>query len=118
MAINAESAMDEEVSNDVSAGPAFAKCLKREVRMGFSTGISMPGRRSTPVCSIILLQRAVYRSELGVELRADALNCCDDRKRDTGGDQAILDRGRTGFIAQEYSNGFHSPALRDPLNLG
>jgi hypothetical protein len=117
MAINADSAMDEEANNDVSAGLAFAKCSKREVRMGFSTGISMPGRRSTPVFPIILLQRAVYRSELGVELRADALNCRNDRKRDTGSDQAILDRGRTGLIAQEYSNGFHSPALRDPLNL-
>ena len=118
MAVNAESAMGEEVSNDVLAGAAFAKCVKREVRMGFSTGIFMPGRRSTPVCSIILPQRVVYRGELGVELRADALNCCDDRKRDTGGDQAIFDRGRTGFIAQECSNGFHSPGLRDPLNLG
>jgi hypothetical protein len=39
----------------------------------------MPGRRSTPVRSIILLQRAVYRSELRIELRADALNCGDDR---------------------------------------
>jgi hypothetical protein len=41
--------------------------------MGFLTGTSMPGRRSTPVRSIILLQRAVYRSELRIELRADAL---------------------------------------------
>ena len=87
MGINAESAMDEEVSNDFSAGAAFAKCGKREVRTGFSTEISMPGRRSTAVFSIILLQRDVYRSELGVELRADARNCSDDRKRDTGGDQ-------------------------------
>jgi hypothetical protein len=47
--------------------------------MGVLTGTSMPGRRSTPVRSIILLQRAIYRSELRVELRADALNCGDDR---------------------------------------
>jgi hypothetical protein len=39
----------------------------------------MPGRRSTPVRSIILLQRAAYRSELRIELRADALNCGDGR---------------------------------------
>ena len=51
-------------------------------------------------------------------MRADALNRCDARKRNTVGDQAILDRGRTGFIVHEYSNGFHFPALRDPLNLG
>lgn len=42
MAINAESAMDEEVGNDVSAGPAFAKCSKREARIGFSTEFPCP----------------------------------------------------------------------------
>ena len=70
---NAASTIDEEVSNDFAAGPDLAKCAKREVRMGVLTGTSMPGRRSTPVGSIILLQRAVYRSELRIELRADAL---------------------------------------------
>ena len=65
----------------------------------------MPGRRSTPVRSIILLQRAVYRSELRIELRADALNCGDDRN-------AMLlairqyDRGRAGFIVQQWSSCF------------
>ena len=76
---NAASTIDKEVSNDFAAGPDLAKCAKREVRMGVLTGTSMPGRRSTPVGSIILLQRAVYRSELRIELRADAPNCGDDR---------------------------------------
>jgi hypothetical protein len=101
--------MGERVSNAFSADPDLAKCAKRDVRFGFLTGISTPGRRSTPVCSIVLLQRAVYRSELGVELRANALNRGDDRKRDPSRDQAILDRGRAGFIAQECSNDLHPP---------
>jgi hypothetical protein len=48
--------------------------------MGFLTGTSMPGRRSTPVRSIILLRRVVYRSELGVEL-----NGGDDREKCSSG---------------------------------
>ena len=48
-----------------------------------------------------LLQRVVYRSEIGVELRADALTSGDDA------DQAMLDRGRAGFIAQQGSNRSH-----------
>ena len=67
----------------------------------------MPGRLSTPVCSTILLQRAVYQSKLGFELRADALNRGDNRKRDPSRDQTILNRGRAGFIAQECANGLH-----------
>src|ERR1700694_1609998 len=74
MAINAANAIDEEVSNDSLSGPDRPKCAKREVRRGFLTGTSMPGRRSTPVRSIILLRRAVYPSEPVVEL-----NGGDDR---------------------------------------
>jgi hypothetical protein len=101
--------MGEGVSKDFFVVPDLAKFAKREVRFGFLTGISTPGRRSTPVCSIVLLQRAVYRSELGVELRANALNRGNDRKGDPSRDQAILDRGRAGFIAQECSNCLHPP---------
>jgi len=63
MVINAASVIDEEVSNDSSGGPDFAKCTKREVRMGFLTGTAMPGRLSTPVRSII------YFSELFIEVK-------------------------------------------------
>ena len=80
MAVNAANAIDEEVSNDFLAGPDLAQCAKREVRMGFLTGTSLPGRRSTPVRSIILLRRVVYRSELGVEL-----NGGDDREKCSSG---------------------------------
>jgi hypothetical protein len=55
MAINAASAIDEEFSNDSLGGPDLAKCAKRGVRVGFLTGSSMPGRRSTPARSMILL---------------------------------------------------------------
>jgi hypothetical protein len=54
-----------------------------------------------PITDARSLQRVVDRSEFGVELRADALNRGDDRQSNTAGDQAIFDRGRTGFIAQE-----------------
>jgi hypothetical protein len=49
-----------------------------------------------------LLQRVIDRGESGAELGADALNRDDDRERDTAGNQAILDGGRTGFVAQEF----------------
>jgi hypothetical protein len=57
---NAANAIDEEVSNDSLAGPDPAKWAKREISKGFLTGTSIPGRRSTPVRSIILLRCVVY----------------------------------------------------------
>jgi hypothetical protein len=54
-----------------------------------------------PITDARSLQRSVDRREFGVELRADALNRGYNRQSNTAGDQAIFDRGRTGFIAQE-----------------
>jgi hypothetical protein len=59
------------------------------------------GRRSL-FSGLRLLQRIIDRGEFGAELGADALNRDDDRERDTAGNQAILDGGRAGFVAQEF----------------
>ena len=48
-----------------------------------------------------LLQRVVDRAECGAELGADALDRGDDRECDAAGNQAILDGGGAGFVAQE-----------------
>jgi hypothetical protein len=108
--------MGEGVSNNFFAVPDLAKCAKREVRIGFVTGISTPGRRSTPVCSIVPLQRAVYRSELGVELRANALNRGDDRKRDRSGNTRSRSRRihRAGMLQRSSS----SNLALEPLSSG
>ena len=55
MATNAANAIDEEDNNGSLACPDLAKWAKREVRMGFLTATFMPGRRSTPVRSMIRL---------------------------------------------------------------
>jgi hypothetical protein len=50
-----------------------------------------------------LFQLRRDRGKGRVELRAKALHDADDRNRNTGGDQAILDGGRTGLIGQELA---------------
>jgi hypothetical protein len=45
---------------------------------------------------------SIDRDEFGVELRADRLDRGDDRKCDTGRDQAVFDGGRAGFVIQEF----------------
>jgi hypothetical protein len=42
-----------------------------------------------------LLQRRIYRRELGFQVRSKSVYDCDDRKRDASGDQAIFN-GRGG----------------------
>jgi hypothetical protein len=55
-----------------------------------------------------LLQRAVDRGELGIELRAQPIYGCNDGKRNTGRNQAILD-GRSGcFVFQKSGNEIHA----------
>src|SRR5882724_10215984 len=48
-----------------------------------------------------LLQRAIDRRELGVEVAAQTVHDRDDRKRDTGRDQTVFNRGRSRLIGQE-----------------
>jgi hypothetical protein len=66
-----------------------------------SADIVAAGRRSL-FSGLRLLQRVIDRGEFGAELGADVLNRNDDRERDTAGNQAILDGGRAGFVAQEF----------------
>lgn len=48
-----------------------------------------------------LFQRSADRGEIGAELTAHTVNGCDDRNRDTGGDQAVFDSGRAGFVGDK-----------------
>jgi len=43
-----------------------------------------------------------------LELIADALQHRGDRRRDAHGDEAVFDRGRRGFVAQEAKNDTHA----------
>jgi len=54
--------------------------------------------------SRFLFQRAVDRRELRVEVRADAIHHGDDRERDAGRDQSVLDGGRAGLVFPEFAN--------------
>ena len=48
-----------------------------------------------------LLQRAVDIGKLGIKVRSETVNHCDDGQRDTGRDQAIFNCGGTRFIGKE-----------------
>ena len=48
-----------------------------------------------------LFQRSADRVEIGAELSADALNGDDDRDGDAGGDQAVFDSRRAGFVGDK-----------------
>jgi hypothetical protein len=49
----------------------------------------------------MLFQRSVDRIKFAVEVATQPINNRNDRKRDTGCDQAIFNRGRAGLIGQE-----------------
>src|SRR5262249_16002154 len=51
--------------------------------------------------------RAADRTELRLQRRAEIVDDRDDRQRDAGSDQAVLDRGGAGPIGQKASNGLH-----------
>src|ERR1700761_3044793 len=48
-----------------------------------------------------LLQRAVDRAELAVQVAAEAVHGRDDRKGNARGNQAVFDRGCTGLVLHE-----------------
>ena len=61
--------------------------------------------------SSMLLQGAGDAGEGRVQLRAEALHDRDDRDRDAGGDEAILDGGRARLILYKTHNeAFHLAA--------
>src|SRR5512141_428154 len=51
-----------------------------------------------------LLQRGVDRGELGVQVGAEAVDHCDDRERNAGGNQAVFDGGGAGLVLHETRN--------------
>jgi hypothetical protein len=51
-----------------------------------------------------LLQRAVDRCELRIEVGADAIHRDDDRNRNAGCDQSVLNRGSSRLVFPEFAN--------------
>jgi hypothetical protein len=62
-----------------------------------------------------LFQRAIDRSEFGVQLGADALNSGNYRERDTAGDQAIFDCRCSGIVGEECLSRFHVLVIQAAL---
>src|SRR5436853_170782 len=57
------------------------------------------------------VQRVLHAAERVVQVRSQALHDRDDRDRDAGGDEAILDGGRARLVLHEALNeGLHSVA--------
>jgi hypothetical protein len=54
-----------------------------------------------------LLQRGVDRGELGSEVRAESIYDGNDRERNAGGNQAILDGRRAAFVLQKPDDECH-----------
>src|SRR6516162_7834934 len=54
-----------------------------------------------------LFERGLHAGEGRVQLRAEALHDGDDRNRDTGSNETILDGGRTGLVLHKLQEGFH-----------
>ena len=78
----------------------------------FVTPQAICARKTAPAS----LQRGADRSEIGLQLGADALNRRDDRERDARGDEAILDGGCAGLVSQEFANCFHAIVVAPILN--
>src|SRR5205823_8481593 len=60
----------------------------------------------------VLLERGLHRGEGRVQARADTLYHGDDRNRNAGGDEAVLDGGRTAFVfGKTREKLLHDPEL-------
>ena len=60
-----------------------------------------------------LLQRGIYRSKLGVEFGAKAIDDGDDREADAGSNQPVLYSCSPGLVGQKCANEpFHDGILR------
>jgi len=70
-----------------------------------------PGRKKPPLreqrrpvlasARNLLLERGIDRVEVAAQLAAEAIHGRDNRQRDTGRDQAVLNGGCAGFIGHE-----------------
>ena len=58
-------------------------------------------------CSLLAQLRRDAR-ECGVQLRAEAVDHCNDRNRNAGSDEAVLDRGGARIVLQKREQHFHS----------
>jgi hypothetical protein len=62
-----------------------------------------------PPTEVALLQRTVDRSELGVQLSAEAIHDGDNREGNASGDQSVFDRGRARFVGKKPADGRGHP---------
>ena len=60
---------------------------------------------------LLLCERGLNGGEGRIQLRAEARHDRDDGDGDAGGDEAVFDGGRTGFIREEVSEHVHDTSL-------
>src|SRR5258706_4308880 len=58
-------------------------------------------RSGPPAARSHSLEGGLHTAEGCIQMRANALNDCNDRDRDTGSDQAVLDGSGTRLVSQE-----------------
>src|SRR5262249_53785014 len=83
------------IRGDLRIRNAHARGLRKK------KGPGMPGPFASYARNTRLLQRAVDRGELGVQVAAEAIDDRDDRQRNAGSNQAIFDRGGAGLVLHE-----------------
>ena len=69
-------------------------------------GGSSAGTQATSLGLLCLLKRRVDSPELGAQIATDAVDCTDDRERNTGSNQAVFNGGSAGFVVQETRKKF------------
>src|SRR3984893_13332870 len=101
--------------------PACDTATRRRQAGPHSVKENDSGQRPEPLCNRVRRTRrsaklGVDAGELRVQRAADAVDDGDDGNRDAGGDEAILDGGRTGLILHEPRNqGLHGVALLESM---
>jgi hypothetical protein len=58
-----------------------------------------------------LFQRGIDRAEHGVQVAAESVDDSNDRKRNSGGDQTVFDRGRAGLVGYEFQKALLQASL-------
>ena len=72
----------------------------------------LAGASRTNVATARLLERGLDAGESRVQARADALHDRDDRNRNAGGDETVLDGGRARLVLHKLHQILHVQLLR------